>query len=202
VRKLAQERRLPICCPSSRAYYAGRRYVATSPRQRDRTDRSAKTPQSCKATTALILVPTRELADQTSKWIATFSLYCASEIRSLNLAQKTSDGVQRSLLADLPDIVVATPARAAQHIDSNALSLDSLTQLVIDEADLVLSYGYEEDLHTISTSLPKGVRTSLMSATLSTEVDTVRQLFCHDPEILDLDDAKDDDNNIKQMIVR
>lgn len=106
------------------------------------------------------------------------------------------------MLADLPDIVVATPARASLNLSTLALSLQSLAYLVIDEADLVLSYGYEEDLQTVQKSVPSGVQTFLMSATLSLEVDTLKGLFCLDPVILALDEGEEGGNGVSQYVVK
>lgn len=155
-----------------------------------------------KITTALILVPTRELAQQVTKVIISFSSYCANDIRVVNLAQKIADAVQRSWLAQSLDIVVATPARAAQCVKDSSLSLDGLSHLVIDEADLVLSYGYDEDLQNLSQAVPKGVRTTLMSATLSLDVDTLKGLFCRDPVIVDLQESATDAGGVTQYSVR
>ncbi len=134
----------------------------------------------------MILVPTRELAEQVFKVVESFSIFCAKDIRAINLTQKVSDAVHRSLLADSPDIVIATPARASVNLNSSALSIDHLAHLVIDEADLVLSYGYDEDLQNVAKIMPKGVQTILTSATLTSEVETLKGLFCRNPEILTL----------------
>jgi ATP-dependent RNA helicase DDX56/DBP9 len=150
----------------------------------------------------LVLVPTRELADQVSKAFTAFSTFCAKEINTINLTTKIPDEVQRSMLAELPDIVVATPARASLNLSTSALSLQDLAYLVIDEADLVLSYGYEEDLQNVQKSVPSGVQTYLMSATLSTEVDTLKGLFCRDPVILALDEGEEGDTGVSQYVVK
>ena len=147
-------------------------------------------------------MPTRELAEQVTQAFTSFSAFCAKDITIINLTQKTPDTVQRSLLADLPDVVVATPARAFLNISTSALSLQDLAHLVIDEADLVLSYGYEEDLQNVAKAIPSGVQTYLMSATLSTEVDRVKGLFCRDPVVLALDEAEDENNGVSQYVVK
>jgi ATP-dependent RNA helicase DDX56/DBP9 len=105
-------------------------------------------------------------------------------------------------LAGSPDILVATPGRVAVHLNSSLLKLDSLTHLVIDEADLILSYGYDEDLATISKSVPKGVQTFLMSATLKAELDSLKGLFCRNPILLALDEEESDDNKVSQYMVK
>ena len=151
---------------------------------------------------ALILVPTRELAQQTSKVIASLAAFCASDVRTVDLTQKVAETVQRTWLAESPDIVVATPARATQCIKNSTLSLEQVENLVIDEADLVLSYGYDEDLQIISDALPKGVRTTLMSATLSTDLDTLKGLFCHDPVAIDLQETASDPSGVTQYTVK
>lgn len=120
----------------------------------------------------------------------------------MNLAQKVSDAVQRSLLADFPDIVVSTPARVIANLGSSALSLESLTHLVIDEADLVLSYGYEDDIQALSKAIPRGVQTFLMSATLTPEVDTLKGLFCRSPVTLKLEDKDDHGAGVSQFVVK
>lgn len=82
--------------------------------------------------------------------------------------------------------------------------MTDLAHLVIDEADLVLSYGYEEDFQNIVTLLPKGVHTFLASATLTTEVDTLKGLFCRDPVVLDLQQEEKESagNNVSQYVVK
>ncbi|KAI1927056.1 ATP-dependent DNA/RNA helicase [Ophidiomyces ophidiicola] len=155
-----------------------------------------------KSTSALILVPTRELAEQVQDTVILFSSFCGKDIRSANLTQKVSDAVQRAILAELPDIIISTPARAVANANSSALSLDRLTHLVIDEADLVLSYGYEEDMQTLAKAIPRGVQTMLMSATLTSEVHTLKGLFCRSPVTLKLEEDEDEGAGISQFSVK
>lgn len=150
----------------------------------------------------MILVPTRELAQQVHKTVTAFSEFCSKDIRSGNLTQKVSDAVQRALLADLPDIVISTPARAIVNVNNSALALDNISQVVIDEADLVLSYGYEQDMQNLAKAIPRGVQTFLMSATLTSEVDTLKGLFCRSPAILKLEEAEDEGAGISQFAVK
>lgn len=158
--------------------------------------------QDQKSPTALILVPTHELAQQTFKVVAAFTAFCHKEIRVVDLTQKVPDTVQRSLLASSPDIVIATPARAALSINNSSFSVDNTSLLVIDEADLVLSYGYEEDLQNIAKTIPHGVQTMLMSATLTSDIDILRNLYCRDPVILELEDRDGEEGGLTQYVVR
>lgn len=142
------------------------------------------------------------MAEQVTKAIDSFTCFCAKDIRVVNITQKVSDAVQRSLLADSPDIVVATPARASINLNTVSFSLDNLAHLVIDEADLVLSYGYDEDLQNVAKIMPKGVQTILMSATLTSEVETLKGLFCRDPVILELEEAEKQGEGVSQYVVK
>lgn len=154
------------------------------------------------STTALVIVPTKELASQVTKAVGTFSTFCTQFVSSLDLTHQTPDQAQQAALAANPDIVIATPARAAHHGASSSLKLARLAHLVIDEADLVLSYGFDADFRSLVNYLPHGVQTSLASATLTTEVDTLKGLFCRDPVILDLQDDEKGSSAINQYIVK
>ncbi|ORY69793.1 ATP-dependent RNA helicase dbp9 [Pseudomassariella vexata] len=151
---------------------------------------------------ALIVVPTRELADQVAKSIDSFSAFAAKEIQTVKLSDKVSDAVQKALLSNTPDIVVATPSRAWKCIESGALSVEKLTHLVLDEADLLLQYGYNEDLQSITGSIPKNIQTTLMSATLTTEVDTLKGTFCRSPTVLDLEEPDAEGEGVRQFVVK
>jgi ATP-dependent RNA helicase DDX56/DBP9 len=157
---------------------------------------------SLKATTGLILVPTRELAEQVQKVVISFTQFCGKDIRSVNLTQKVSDAVQRTMLADFPDLIVSTPTRVLANVNNSALSLEKLTYLVIDEADLVLSYGYDEDINALAKAIPRGVQTFLMSATLTSEVDTLKSLFCRNPVVLKLEDKEEKGAGVSQFVVK
>ena len=89
----------------------------------------------------------------------------------------------RSLLSDKPDIVVSTPSRIHSLLQSKVLSLSALESLVIDEADLILSYGHDEDVRQIfnGTYLPKVYQSFLMSATMTEDVELLKGLALRNP---------------------
>lgn len=159
--------------------------------------------KSTQSATAIILVPTKELANQVTKSFTTFAAFCAKDLRIANLTPQISEPAQRALLATTPDIVISTPSRVSQHLNSSTLIVADLAHLVIDEADLVLSYGYSDDFQNIVTLLTQGVQTFLASATLTTEVDILKGLFCRDPVVLDLEEEeKEAPNHLNQYVVR
>jgi ATP-dependent RNA helicase DDX56/DBP9 len=155
-----------------------------------------------KGKTSLILVPTKELALQISKVAKALSAHCGQEVRVQNIAGKESEVVTKAKLADKPEIVIATPARASANINNGALAVDELAHLVVDEGDLVLGYGFKEDLDQIAQNIPKGVQMFLMSATLNTEVESLGSLLCNDPVTLKLDDLDKDAKRVKQYAIK
>ncbi|CCE65246.1 hypothetical protein TPHA_0K01120 [Tetrapisispora phaffii CBS 4417] len=144
------------------------------------------------ATLGIILVPTRELAQQVTEVLDKMILYCSKDIRSLNIAGDISPAVLTSLLLEKPEIVVSTPSRLLGLLETNvdSLSLDDLKFLVIDEVDLVLTFGYKEDLTKISQFLPikKNLQTFLMSATLNDDIQELKKDFCRSPAIIKFND--------------
>ncbi|GAP87505.1 putative ATP-dependent RNA helicase dbp9 [Rosellinia necatrix] len=152
------------------------------------------------ATSALVLVPTRELADQVLRTIETFTAFCQKDVRAIKLSEQLPDEVVRSMLASAPHIVVATPSRACSSLKILPW-VSQLKTFVIDESDLILSYGYEEDLTTLAASIPKGVQAILTSATLSSDVDRLKDRFCKNPAVLDLNEPEAEGEGITQYVV-
>ena len=104
---------------------------------------------------AIVLVPSKELADQVTKLFKSLTIYCGKTVGVVNAAAgDAGDAVLASLLAAKPAIVVGTPSRGLAHINSGAVDAKSISYLVIDEADLILSYGYEDDLKGLAEVLP------------------------------------------------
>ncbi|KAK9389171.1 P-loop containing nucleoside triphosphate hydrolase protein [Lipomyces mesembrius] len=158
-----------------------------------------------RATRAIILVPTRELAEQCWNLVNKLVVFCGKLVHGVNIAQNVSDQVQRSLLSELPDIVIGTPLRVLAHIKSSTLLVKNVTHIVVDEADLIMSYGYQADLENIQKHLPKNLQVFLMSATLTGEVNEIKGLFCRNPAILTLHEdqaeAEGDGGTVEQFMV-
>jgi ATP-dependent RNA helicase DDX56/DBP9 len=149
-----------------------------------------------RATRALILVPTRELADQVSAHLRRLLAYCEKHVTLANLASTTVSQVQkwvmslyhihfnndpgnRHILSDIPDILVATPSRALAVCQANEISLKHIETLVVDEADLIFTYGYQDDLRQLSQDgyLPSVYQSIFMSATLTEDVESLSGLL-------------------------
>ncbi|KAI9506659.1 ATP-dependent DNA/RNA helicase [Coemansia spiralis] len=154
-------------------------------------------------TRALILVPTRELAEQVTKYIDDLTKFCGKDVTTINIANNSPLHIQAPLLAEKPDIIIATPARILKHLVSRTINISqSLETLVIDEADLVLSFGYEDDIKGIVPHLPKIHQTMLLSATLNQGIESLKRLLLSKPAILKLEDDKEESSNLVQYVVR
>ncbi|KAH8103835.1 DEAD-domain-containing protein [Cristinia sonorae] len=168
--------------------------------------KSVSAPQDgpSSSTRALILVPTRELSEQVSAHLRALLTYCSDEVSVCNVCSGTTNHLQRTLLSDKPDLVIATPSRALALMRSKALSLSSLETLVIDEADLILSYGHDEDVRHIFGDgfLPKVFQSFLMSATMTEDVEALKGLALRSPVILKLEEDEDEAANLTQYSVR
>ncbi|KAJ3720616.1 P-loop containing nucleoside triphosphate hydrolase protein [Lentinula raphanica] len=158
------------------------------------------------ATRALILVPTRELSEQVTSYMKGLCKYSEDSVVVVNAAGATSGHLQRTLLSDRPDIVIATPARALALLQSKSLTLTHLDSLVIDEADLVLAYGHDSDIRQIlqrGVYLPKVYQSFLMSATMTEDVEMLKGLLTlRNPAILKLEDSEDEAARLTQYSVR
>lgn len=159
-------------------------------------------------TLGIVLVPTKELASQVSTVLEQMTLYCSKDVKNLNASSDMSHAVLSSLLLESPEIIIATPAKLLSLLETNinAISLENLKFLVIDEVDLVLSFGYQDDLTKISEFLPlqKSLQTFLMSATLNDDIQDLKKRFCRSPAILKFNDDQitKDDSKLLQYYVK
>ena len=114
-----------------------------------------KAQDALSSSIGIILVPTRELSEQADQVLSKITTHCSQDIKTVNLSSsKLSEAVINSLLMESPDVLIATPAKLSQILTSKFFSLDDLKFLVIDEVDLILTFGYKDDLWKISEYLP------------------------------------------------
>ncbi|CAM9708036.1 unnamed protein product, partial [Ectocarpus sp. 8 AP-2014] len=145
---------------------------------------------------AVVLVPTRELCDQASSsaraHLSELMHYCRDQVSLLALVDDNM-AAQEAALRDKADVLVATPARLVAHLKAGNVELkDTVETLVVDEADLVLSFGYSEDIRAVTKRLPKICQGFLMSATLSAELEDLKRVVLHSPAVLKLEEGARD----------
>ncbi|PTL75957.1 heavy metal transporter [Vitiosangium sp. GDMCC 1.1324] len=131
------------------------------------------------STSALVLVPTRELAMQVAEAIHRYGQKLGVSVLPLYGGQPI--GQQLRVLKRGVDVVVATPGRALDHLQRQSLLLDSLHTVVLDEADEMLDMGFAEDLEAILEATPEGHQTALFSATLPPRIASIAERHLHQP---------------------
>ncbi|MGJ8693824.1 MAG: DEAD/DEAH box helicase [Thalassotalea sp.] len=129
----------------------------------------------------LILVPTRELAKQVADSIKSYAVHFNGAIKTLAVFGGVSANTQMQALSGGTDILVATPGRLLDLIGSNAIKLDRVNTLVLDEADRMLSLGFTEELSALLALLPKKKQTLLFSATFPEQVKSLTQSLLNNP---------------------
>ena len=144
-----------------------------------------------KGVRALVLVPTRELCGQVLAQLQALCYYCKEDINALSFASESLE-TQKAWLRECPDIIVSTPLRAAKHLAAGNFSPKTVNTLIVDEADLVLSYGYANDIKSLVEKLPKTCQSLLMSATLSDDLEKLKKVVLRSPVILRLEMGKRD----------
>ena len=150
---------------------------------------------------ALILVPTRELAKQTSDTIASFRGYLPKRPKAVVILGGVSINPQMMELRGGADIVVATPGRLLDLVAKNALSLAHVAQLVLDEADRLLDHGFADELGRIVALLPAPRQTLLFSATFTPAVTQVAGELLRAPARIDVTAAPADIPTIAQRAI-
>jgi len=139
--------------------------------------------------TGLILVPTRELAKQIADSIKSYALHFNGVIKTVAVFGGVSANTQMLALRGGSDILVATPGRLLDLISSNAIKLDRVKTLVLDEADRMLSLGFTEELSELLALLPKEKQTLLFSATFPEKVEALTEELLNDPVKVQLQSA-------------
>jgi ATP-dependent RNA helicase RhlE len=128
---------------------------------------------------ALIIAPTRELAEQINQAIAEMGR--KTGIRSVTVYGGVGMEPQIRNLRNGTDIVVACPGRLLDHMERRNIDLSHVEVLVLDEADRMLDMGFLPDIRRILSSVPKKRQTLLFSATLADDIRRLARDFMHDP---------------------
>ncbi|MDO8377020.1 MAG: ATP-dependent RNA helicase DbpA [Aquabacterium sp.] len=132
-------------------------------------------------TQALVLCPTRELAEQVTQEIRRLAR-AEDNIKALTLCGGSPIKPQLDSLAHGAHIVVGTPGRIVDHLTRDSLPLGALTTLVLDEADRMLDMGFMEDIAAIAARCPKARQTLLFSATYPEGIAQIGKKFLRNPQ--------------------
>jgi ATP-independent RNA helicase DbpA len=133
------------------------------------------------AVQALVMCPTRELAEQVTQEIRRIAR-AEDNIKILTLCGGTPIRPQADSLAHGAHVVVGTPGRLMDHISRGSLKLDSLATLVLDEADRMLDMGFFDDIAYVAKACPRNRQTLLFSATYPEGVVRLARQFMRQPQ--------------------
>ncbi len=147
---------------------------------------------------ALILTPTRELAEQIDSNIALFGR--SMDLSHCKIYGGVSQNPQVKLLANGVDILVATPGRLLDLFNQRKLEFGGVEFLVLDEADRMLDMGFINDIRKICRELPKKRQSLLFSATLSKEVEALAKNIVDNPEKISVSPDKPTVDKIAQKV--
>ena len=128
---------------------------------------------------ALVLTPTRELADQVAANVKTYAKH--TQLRSTVVFGGIDMKPQTAELKRGVEVLIATPGRLLDHIEMKNAVLNQVEYVVLDEADRMLDIGFLPDLQRILSYLPKQRQTLLFSATFSPEIRRLAQSYLQDP---------------------
>ena len=146
-----------------------------------------KRPSNRSSITALILVPTRELAAQVGEVIHAISAHLPVAVKTTVVFGGVSINPQMMGLRGGADIVVATPGRLLDLLDQNALSLANVATLILDEADRLLDLGFSEELTRILTLLPPQRQSLFFSATFDASVQALAAVLLRNPTRIEVE---------------
>ncbi len=133
---------------------------------------------------ALMLMPTRELADQVANNVARYAQY--TNLRSTVVFGGVDMAPQTAALRAGVELLIATPGRLLDHVQQKTVNLSQVQVLVLDEADRMLDMGFLPDLQRIINLLPAKRQNLLFSATFSNEIKRLAQSFQKDPVVIEV----------------
>jgi superfamily II DNA/RNA helicase len=147
----------------------------------------------------LVLTPTRELALQVTTATDKYGSHMR-RVRAISILGGMPYPKQMQLLAKNPEILVATPGRLIDHMESGKIDFSQLQILVLDEADRMLDMGFIEDIEKIVDATPESRQTMLFSATLDGVVGNMAKRITKDPLVIQITSAGAKHENIQQRV--
>jgi superfamily II DNA/RNA helicase len=145
---------------------------------------------------ALVLAPTRELADQVAENVKKYAKH--SNLRSLVVFGGIDMKPQTLALKAGVEVLIATPGRLLDHIEAKNAVLNHVEYVVLDEADRMLDIGFLPDLQRILSYLPKARQTLLFSATFSPEIRRLANSYLQDPVLVEVARPNATATNVEQ----
>jgi ATP-dependent RNA helicase RhlE len=146
----------------------------------------------------LVLVPTRELAVQVDKVFQSFTQDLPFKCKSMAVYGGVSINPQMMGMQNI-NILVATPGRLLELVESNAMHFNDLSTLILDEADKMLNLGFKEEMSRIFALLPSKRQNLLFSATLSPDVQAIESILLKNPAVITIEAEKDTIELINQV---
>src|SRR5947209_3594352 len=146
----------------------------------------------------LVLEPTRELAAQVETAIRDFARF--TDLRVVVVFGGVGYGLQRENLRKGVDIIIATPGRLLDLVEQGDCKLDHIQFLVLDEADRMLVMGFLPDVRRILDRCPRNRHTSLFSATVPPEIETLIKWAMHNPETIEIGARRTPAETVKHVI--
>ncbi|MDN6882199.1 DEAD/DEAH box helicase [Variovorax sp. CAN2819] len=150
---------------------------------------------------ALVLVPTRELAAQVGGTMYELAQDLPERLKIVTVFGGVSINPQMMNLRGGADIVVATPGRLLDLVEHNALRLDAVAMLVLDEADRLFDLGFAEELGRILELLPKRRQNLFFSATFPPAIQALADRMLQDPAIVDVQGEPGTAPDIVQRVI-
>ena len=147
----------------------------------------------------LVLTPTRELSMQVTKAAETYGRNM-KKVKTISIVGGMPYPVQNRLLKSGVDILVATPGRLLDQMQSGRVDLSRLQLLVLDEADRMLDMGFKDDLEAIVSKCPATRQTLLFSATLEQNIVRLATSMLKDPVRIAVDSQQSRHENIEQRL--
>ena len=148
----------------------------------------ARVDVAAACTQALVLCPTRELADQVAEEVRRLARFIAN-VRVVALCGGVPARTQLPSLQTPPHVVVGTPGRILDHLSRESLDLRGLRVLVLDEADRLLDQGFHEAITAVAAQTPRARQTALFSATMPDDVRALSRALQRDPVAVTVDVA-------------
>jgi superfamily II DNA/RNA helicase len=147
----------------------------------------------------LVLTPTRELALQVTTATDKYGVH-VRRVEAVSILGGMPYPKQMQLLARNPEILVATPGRLIDHMESGKIDFSALEILVLDEADRMLDMGFIDDIERIISKTPETRQTMLFSATLDGMVGNMARRITKDPQLIQIAGAATRHENIQQRV--